>query len=245
MIIAQLSDIHADGSARSLDRLDAVVRWLQPLRPDAIIVSGDLAEEAHEECYPEVRRRLESLDAPYFVVPGNVDDHREMQRVFGDRFGWGEERPLNVSGLVGEGQLRVIGLDVTVAGAHHGDARPVLDWLGQELNSGGPPALIFQHQHPFLCGIDGKDRNICYGGDELARLIETASDPIVGLTCGHVHRPMFTRFANRPATMSPSVTRANQLRLDGRETSISDPPGLLIHHFASGRMVSHVVSVAQ
>lgn len=223
MIIAQLSDIHADGSDERLQRLDAVLSWLRPLRPDALIVSGDLAEAEHQRSYREVRQRLESVGAPFYVVPGNVDDHRLMLEAFGDRYGWTSERPLNVTGPVGE--LRVIGLDVTVAGAHHGDARPVLPWLAHELDAGGPPALIFQHQHPFLSGIDGKDRNKCHGGDELARVIEEAQGEVIGLTCGHVHRPMFTRFANRPATMAPSVARANRLRLDGRETEISDPPG--------------------
>lgn len=243
MILAQLSDIHADGSETRLHRLDAVLKWLEPLRPDGLIVSGDLAEAEHRRSYRAVRQRLESSGVPYFLVPGNVDDHPALLAVFGDRFGWTEERPLNVSGAIGA--LRVVGLDVTVAGAHHGDARPVLEWLAGELNSGGPPALVFQHQHPFLCGIDGKDRNICHGGDELAAVIEAAGDAVVGLTCGHVHRPMFTRFASRPATMAPSVTRANQLRLDGRESQISDPPGLLVHHFREGRLVSHVVMIDQ
>jgi 3',5'-cyclic-AMP phosphodiesterase len=242
MIIAQLSDIHADGSAEALQRLDAVLTWLRPLRPDAIIVSGDLAEAEYQRSYRDVRQRLDSAGAPFFVVPGNVDDHRLMLEAFRDRYGWTGERPLNVSGVVGA--LRVIGLDVTVAGAHHGDARPVLDWLARELNSGGPPTLIFQHQHPFLSGIDGKDRNKCHGSDELARVIEEAHDEVIALSCGHVHRPMFTRFANRPATMAPSVARANRLRLDGRDTDISDPPGLLIHHWSEGRLVGHAVAVS-
>lgn len=244
MIIAQLSDIHAEGSAEALQRLDRVLDWLRPLRPDALVVSGDLAEAEHQQSYRAVRERLESLDAPFFVVPGNVDNHRLMLAAFGDRFGWSEERPLNVSARLGGDALRVIGLDVTVAGVHHGDARPVLDWLASELNSGGPPALIFQHQHPFPTGIDGKDRNICLGGDELARVIEEAHDEVIALTCGHVHRPMFTRFANRSATMAPSVARANRLRIEGRESSISDPPGLLIHHYGAGHLVSHVVMVS-
>lgn len=244
MIIAQVSDIHADGSADALRRLDSVLDWLRPLRPDALIVSGDLAEAEHQRSYREVRQRLENTEVPFFVVPGNVDDHRLMLEAFAGRYGWTGERPLNVSAGLAGGALRVIGLDVTVAGAHHGDARPVLDWLASELNSGGPPALIFQHQHPFPSGIDGKDRNICHGGDELARVIEEADDTVIALTCGHVHRPMFTRFANRSATMAPSVAQANRLRLGGRETDISDPPGLLIHHLSAGRLVSHVVSVS-
>lgn len=241
MIIAQLSDIHAEGSGGPLERLDAVLEWLRPLEPDALIVSGDLAESDHEESYGKVRQRLEKAGAPYFVVPGNVDDHRAMLDAFGDRYDWRSERPLNVTGTVGD--LRLIGLDVTVGGAHHGDARPVLDWLTGALNSGGPPALIFQHQHPFRCGIDGKDRNMCLGSAELAQVIGSARDRVIGLTCGHVHRPMFTRFANLPATMAPSVARANRLRLDGHEADISDPPGLLIHHLSDDRLVSHVVMV--
>ena len=243
MIVAHLSDIDADGSGDRLDRLDRVLRWLRPMRPEAIIVSGDLAEADFGSSYEAVHDRLDATGAPFYVVPGNVDDHGAMRREFGQRFDWpADERALNCSGRVGE-RLRVIGLDVTVQGAHHGDVVPVLDWLAAELNAGGPPALIFQHQHPFRCGIDGKDQNMCRGADALVRVIDEAHDPVVALTCGHVHRPMFTRFAGRPATMCPSVTRANKLRLDGKEPEISDPPGLLLHHFQDERLTSHVVMV--
>jgi hypothetical protein len=54
---------------------------------------------------------------------------------------------------------------------------------------------------------------------------------------------MFTRFAGRQATMAPSVTLANRLRLDGKESAIVDPPGLLLHHYVDGRLVTHVVMV--
>ncbi len=242
MIVAQLSDIHADGSAGRLERLDQVLAWLKPLRPDAIIVSGDLAEREHAASYDAVANRLDDAGAPFYVVPGNVDDHAALSRVFGTAMNWDSRRPLNCVGRIGEA-LRVIGLDVTVAGAHHGDAAPVLDWLTGVLDEAAPPALIFQHQHPFLCGIDDKDRNICRNGDRLAEVIGKSRSPVLALTCGHVHRPMFTRFADRPASMAPSVTRANKLRLDGREPAISDPPGLLVHHVRDGRLVSHVVMV--
>lgn len=241
MIIAQLSDIHHDGSKGPLDRLDMVLRWLKPMQPDALIVSGDLVEADFSRGYRLVRDRLESLGAPVFAVPGNVDDHAEMRQGFGDRYGWTVDRPLHVVGRL-DG-VRIVGLDVTVEGAHHGDALPALDWLKAELAMDTTPTLIFQHQHPFMTGIDGKDRNVCFGGDALAAVIEGAGDTVIGLTCGHVHRPMFTTFAARQATMAPSVNRANRLRLDGRESDISDPPGLLLHHVRDGRLVTHVVSV--
>tara|TARA_R110002124_G_scaffold114535_63_gene269905 strand:+ start:15156 stop:15890 length:735 start_codon:yes stop_codon:yes gene_type:complete len=243
MIIAQLSDIHADGSERALRRLDRVLDWLGPMSADAIIVSGDLAEHAHAESYQAIRDRLEATGSPFYVVPGNVDDHHAMRQVFGDALGWMGGRPFNCSGWLGE-ELRVIGLDVTVNGADHGDAAPVLDWLAAELDRDGPPALIFQHQHPFFCGIDGKDRNNCRNQEALALVIGRSRNPVIGVTCGHVHRPMFTRFAGLPATMAPSVARANRLRLDNKTSDISEPPGLLLHHVQDTRLVSHVAMVA-
>lgn len=242
MIIAQLSDIHADGSGERLERLDRVLRWLKPMRPDAIIVSGDLAEVAHAQSYRAIHERLDGTGSPFYVVPGNVDDHGAMLREFGERFGWVSDRPLCSVGTIGE-QLRVIGLDVTVPGAHHGDATPVLDWLAAKLSEGGPPALLFMHQHPFFCGIDNKDNNKCGGEEALSLVIHRAADIVHGLTCGHVHRPMFTRFAGRPATMAPSVAKANRLVLDRKSPEIADPPGLLIHHIQDSRLVSHVVMV--
>ncbi|MCS6761330.1 MAG: hypothetical protein MO846_04580 [Candidatus Devosia symbiotica] len=91
---------------------------------------------------------------------GNVDAHFEMGRVFGAQMGWGDHCPLNYIGLIGD-RMWVIGLDVTVGGAQRSDAAPVLDWMATALGADGPPALIFQHQHPFLCDIDVKDRNNC------------------------------------------------------------------------------------
>jgi Icc protein len=80
MIVAQLSDIHADGSDERLNRLDRVLRWLKPMRPEAIIVSGDLAEVAHRESYRAVHDRLDAAGSPFYVVPGNVDEHGDMRR---------------------------------------------------------------------------------------------------------------------------------------------------------------------
>jgi Icc protein len=242
MIVAQISDIHADGSDRAMDRLDKVLDWLRPLRPDAVIVSGDLCEAAFEDEYQRVRKRLESIGAPYFVVPGNVDDHAQMRSEFGDRFHWVSDRPLNVAGVVDN--VRLIGLDVTVEGADHGDAAPVLDWLAEHLAASSMPTLVFQHQHPFPTAITGKDRNICLDGDRLAGVIEAAGSTVLGFTCGHVHRALFTSFAGRQATMAPSIKKANRLRLDDRDSEVVEPPGLLVHHIRDGRLVSHVVMVA-
>ena len=240
MIVAQISDIHASGT-ESLDRLEQAIAWLTHLRPDALIVSGDLAEPSDEGAYRQVLRRLERLGCPVHVVPGNVDDRDTMRVVFGEDGRWPAQGPLNCVAPVGQA-LRVIGLDVTVPGAHFGDAGPVLAWLEEQLNSGGAPAIVFMHQHPFFCGIEGKDRNNCRNAEALSLVVGRSRDGVLATTCGHVHRAMFTRFAALPATMCPSIARANRLRLGGAEPAIADPPGLLVHHVSEGRLVTHVVA---
>lgn len=237
MLVAHLSDIHIDGTS-SLARFDQVLRWVAELRPDAVAVSGDLANNTYPANYALVKARLDALGAPVLVVPGNVDSREAMREVFGGS----EDGPLNRSVNVGD-TLRLIGLDVIVPGAVHGDATPVLGWLEAELNSGGPPALIFLHQHPFDCGMDQYETIDCRNKEGLAAVIEGAHDTVLGIGCGHLHRPMFTRFAGVPAVLAPPVAKAGGLAAEGRKMPATDPPGLLVHHIKDGNLVTHVISV--
>lgn len=236
MLIAQLSDIHLDGVS-SLQRLDRVLHWVTELRPDAVAVSGDLANNEHVANYAVLKARLEALGAPVLVVPGNVDSREAMREVFGGP----AEGPLNT--VVTVGGTRLIGLDVIVPGAAHGDAAPVLGWLEAELNSVGAPALIFLHQHPFDCGMDQYETIDCRNKDGLAAVIEQASDTVLGISCGHLHRTMFTRFAGVPATLAPAIAPMGGLAAEGRKMPATDPPGLLVHHIKGKNLVTHVISV--
>jgi len=238
MLIAQLSDIHLDGVS-SLQRLDRVLRWVTALRPDAVAVSGDLANNEYAANYAVLKLRLEALGAPLLVVPGNVDSREAMREVFGGP----TEGPLNA--VVTVGGIRLVGLDVIVPGAAHGDAAPVLGWLEAELSSGGAPALIFLHQHPFDCGMDQYETIDCRNKGGLAAVIEQASDTVLGISCGHLHRPMFTRFAGVPATLAPAIASMGGLAADGRKLPATDPPGLLVHHIKGNSLVTHVISVGE
>ncbi len=236
MLIAQLSDIHLDGVS-SLQRLDRVLQWVAELRPDAVAVSGDLANNAHVANYAVLKARLEALGAPLLVVPGNVDSREAMREVFGGPAQGPLNRVIEVSGI------RLIGLDVIVPGAVHGDATPVVGWLEAALNSGGAPALLFLHQHPFDSGMDQYETIDCRNKEGLAAVIEAAKDTVLGISCGHLHRPMFTRFAGVPASLAPAVAPMGGLAADGRKMPASDPPGLLVHHLKGGHLVTHLISI--
>src|SRR5882757_8015920 len=72
MIIAHLSDLHIDGGTRAGERAKAVMAYLNGIRADVVVVTGDIADHGLLE---EYRRAAELLKhpAPVLVLPGNHD----------------------------------------------------------------------------------------------------------------------------------------------------------------------------
>ena len=64
MIIAQVSDIHAAPDNDNLQRLDRVLRWLDHLQPDLVVLSGDLTEGKWRNGYQQIADRLSQQAAP-------------------------------------------------------------------------------------------------------------------------------------------------------------------------------------
>jgi Icc protein len=239
MRIAQISDIHGKPGGKSLAALERALDWLKVVEPDALIVSGDVGNAPWEESYPIVAEMLSHVRYPMLVVPGNVDDRAALRENFRD-IGWADEGPLNVSRVVGE--VRLVGLDVTVPGQQHGDAAPVLDWLREQL-TGGEPVLLFMHQHPFRTGFSNVDKAPCQNAEALADVILQAMGRVLLLSTGHGHRTVFTQFAGVPAMMCPSLAKANVLSLGESEAPRTDAPGFALHVIEDGRAMSHVVTL--
>ena len=50
-----------------------MIEHVAQLKPDLVVVSGDLTQRARIEQFKEARRFLDSLPSPQIVVPGNHD----------------------------------------------------------------------------------------------------------------------------------------------------------------------------
>jgi Icc protein len=237
--IAQISDIHAKAGGKSLGALDRALEWLAVAQPDALIISGDVANPPWTDEYTLVAGALADVKCPILMVPGNKDDRAQMRAAF-PKVGWADAGPLNISRLVGE--VRLVGLDVQVPGEGYGDVTPVLDWLRDQL-SGGEPVLLFMHQHPFRTGFARVDKNLCRGGGGLEDAIFAGSARVLLLTAGHGHRTVFTQFAGVPAMMCPSLTKANVLEFGDDSAPLTDAPAFALHLVEDGRVMSHVVSL--
>jgi Calcineurin-like phosphoesterase len=70
--IAHLSDLHF-GSKNYKDVWKLTAQFLWEIKPDLLLVTGDLVDTPRRKLYEEVREKLDSLHIPYHVCAGNHD----------------------------------------------------------------------------------------------------------------------------------------------------------------------------
>lgn len=255
MFIAQLSDPHVrpygvlykgvvDSNALFAAAI-AHVNALEP-RPDLVLLTGDLVDEGAPNEYAMLRRLLRGLEIPALVIPGNHDSREAFAQAFADHSYLPRSGAMNY--VVGDrGPVRVVAVDVTVPGLHHGElgdaaARWLDDVLAAEPER---PTIVMLHQPPFECGIPYLDAYLCRSGDRLAA-IAARHRQIERIVCGHVHRHMQLRFGGTVLCTAPSTATAIALRLDpqAKPASFEEPPAILLHHWRppSG-LITHFVPV--
>ena len=138
-VIVHVSDTHLLAGNRPLGgRYDTAANLTATLaavertgvRPDAIVFTGDLTDLGEPEAYAALREAVEPvaarLGAPIVWVAGNHDERPALRAGLLDA----PPTPDPVTSVHDLGGLRLIALDSTVPGWHHGDLDLAqLDWL--------------------------------------------------------------------------------------------------------------------
>ncbi len=156
-LLVQLSDLHILPNGLLHDRVDTManLEWVLAAlvssgeRPDALILSGDLADGGQPAAYERLRRAVEPvaerLGATVVYVPGNHDDRDSFARHLLDRAG--SDGPIDqVAECDG---LRIIALDSTVVGRPHGELSDAqLHGLATRLERPAPKGTVLVVHHP-------------------------------------------------------------------------------------------------
>jgi 3',5'-cyclic-AMP phosphodiesterase len=246
-LLVQVSDFHigadwADGDP--VAKLAAAIESVRALRPqpDAVLVSGDLADNASDAEYELVRELLAPL-GPLYVLPGNHDDRRALHRHFGVPGGDGE--PVQYAADLGH--LRLIAIDTTRPGEDPGalDADR-LGWLDEELaRAPKTPTLLAMHHPPVLTGVPLWDELGLPAADRQALGEVIARHPQVRrIVAGHMHRTIIGELAGRAVLTVPSTYVQARLDFRSEEIELADEPaGFAVHAVLDGELVSHVQPV--
>jgi 3',5'-cyclic-AMP phosphodiesterase len=256
-ILGQISDLHIKAPGKlsyrvvdcavMLERcVEEVLRLAQ--RPHAIVFTGDLADFGRPEEYAHLRRLLEPLPMPYYLLPGNHDDRAALRAAFAEHAYLRQWQPY-IQYAIDDWPLRIVAIDTVIPGEGGGrldDQR--LAWLDRTLGAvPKKPTVVVMHHPPFETLIGHMDRVGLDGSEALARVI--ARHPQVErVLCGHLHRPIQYRFAGTIASTAPSPAHQVALDLSPRAPSHfkMEPPAFQLHAWRKGvGVVSHTAYIGE
>lgn len=242
MILAQLTDLHikeeGQRAYRKVDTsaaLEAALAHLQgqTTKPDLVLFTGDLADTGRATEYARLRAHLAALKTPFFLMPGNHDERKALRAAFPDHAYLGLEGD-PICYTVEQFPLRIIALDSLVPGQGGGALGAAqLQWLAERLaEQPNRPTLVAVHHPPFPTFIGHMDR-LGLADSEAFKDIIARHKQVERVISGHIHRPIFTRWAGSIASVAPSTAHqvALDLRADAPSAFMLEPAGYQLHHF--------------
>lgn len=193
--IVQMSSLHCGDLTFSEALMRSCVERVNALRPDIVVVAGDLTAAGYEWEYREALGWLERVDAPKVVVPGNHDSRNvgyvHFERLCGERFSR-QRFALDAERAerVGASGVTVVAVDSSepdLVDGHIG--REWYGWVREQYDEPDDLKLFVVHHHLVAVPGAGRELNVIVdAGDLLAVLTDIGVD--VALT-GHKRVPYF------------------------------------------------------
>ncbi len=213
--IAHLSDTHYLGGRRalygSIDTDRTLARALEQLErsgtnPSAIVITGDLADlgepDAYERLRDELQPAVDRMGSKIIWVMGNHDERGPFSSVL---FGGAaddvapQDRVHDVDGL------RIIALDSSVPGYHHGELTDEqLSWLEEVLTvPAAHGTLLALHHPPLPSPIEIMAIIELQEQQKLADVI--GGTDVRGILAGHLHYSTHGIFAGVPVSVASAT----------------------------------------
>jgi 3',5'-cyclic AMP phosphodiesterase CpdA len=253
-VIAHISDTHLLGGGRKLfSRVDVkknLTELLERLRAtgmtfDALVFTGDLADVAEPEAYRWIRGQVEpiaqELGARVIWVMGNHDEREPYARELFDEESDGSphDRVYDINGL------RIISLDSTVPGYHHGELEDSqLDWLTAELSTPAKHGTVLALHHPPIRSHNPLVRMIeLFRQDKLEKVLR-GSD-VRTILGGHLHYSTFGTFAGIPVAVASATCYTVDMGTskDSLMTAVDGGQSIQLVHVYDDTVVHTVVPV--
>jgi 3',5'-cyclic AMP phosphodiesterase CpdA len=243
VILAQLSDFHL--SSTNPERLERLARAIDQLLkldpcPDAVIVTGDVADKGEPAMYELAAEQLKRLPMPVFAVPGNRDWTEPFRLSLAPWCGMDETGFLNIAGEMGD--LRLLGLDSRRPGTQQGQfTQQSKAWLEARLNEQSDrPTAIFLHHPPFRTKLRNGTIGHQIQGIETLEEVVRKHPNVVQLLCGHLHRIYAVPVAGIIATSAPSVAYQGIVEHWHDAPDADIRPVSTLHYWHDGRLISRL-----
>ncbi len=188
--LVQLSDTHLRKEEEGVllgmntrQSLDAVLDlvFANHAAPDAVIASGDLAQDGSVEAYECFQKKMAAFSCPVYWFAGN-HDNRDVMQIVGARTN-------SLEKVIRIGRWQLIFLDSLVRGKVYGRlSDSELELLDRTLAaSAGIPTLVSFHHHPVDIGCRWLDTIGLKNRAELFAILDNYPHVKV-ILWGHVHQ---------------------------------------------------------
>jgi Icc protein len=254
-VIAHLSEPHflsggapLHGAARTVDNLRQALTQLErsERRIDALVFTGDLTDLGERDAYERLRDLVEPfaerLGAELIWVMGNHDERPEYARVLmrAEPSDEPQDRVIDLDGL------RLIVLDTSVPGYHHGDLSDAqLEWLADRLSEPAPRGtLLAMHHPPIPVVIEAMATLELLDQQRLEDVIRGTD--VRGILAGHLHYATSSMFAGVPVSVASASCYT--LSLTARDRLLSGLNGgqaFNLVHVYDDRVVHSVVPIGE
>jgi Icc protein len=231
---------HVDTEARLQAALTRLGR-LDPA-PQALVFTGDLADKAEPKAYLRLRELVEpaaeSIGAQVIWVMGNHDERAAYSKqLFDVDSDAPQDRVHDVAGL------RVVSLDSTVPGWHHGElSEAQLEWLTDVLATPAPHGTVLALHHPPIPVPMMRIAELIELRDQQPLAEVVAGSDIRAIVGGHFHFTSHSMFAGIPVSVASATCYSSELAPDDRLLSAVDAHQTfnMLHVYAD-RVVHSVV----
>ena len=208
--LLHVSDTHFVGDGMLYGAVDVEAHLAELLgqfevnhaRPEAIVITGDMADSGDPAAYRRLRGIVEPialrLGARVIWVMGNHDSRAAVRVCLLDE----EPSVEPIDQVHWLGGLRVIALDTSVPGRHHGDVTEAqLDWLTAELATPAPEGTVLAMHHPPVPSV--LDLAVLVELQHQQRLAAVlAGTDVRAILAGHLHYSTSATFAGIPVSVA-------------------------------------------
>jgi 3',5'-cyclic AMP phosphodiesterase CpdA len=202
--IAHISDPHVGSPYFVPNLMNRVIAELNELKPDAVVVTGDLTAEGFRQEYKSWVAYADRIEAPLHTIPGNHDSRNVGYLHFEDLIGprtWS----VDVQGV------RIVGMDSSEPDQNEGKVgRGHYDWIRGEFDAPADLKVFAIHHHLLPIPGTGRERStVMDAGDLLEVLIHAGAQVVLS---GHKHVPYVWRLETMYIANAGTVS---SLRLRG------------------------------
>jgi 3',5'-cyclic AMP phosphodiesterase CpdA len=182
-------------------------------RPEAVIFTGDLADQGDPDAYAKLRAIVEpaceDMGAKVIWAMGNHDNRANFRTGLLDEPA--NDAPVDRSYFING--LRVITLDTSVPGYHHGElSQAQLEWLARELETPAPDGTILALHHPPVPSV--LDLAVLVELRDQAKLEAVVRNSDVRtILAGHLHYSTTASFGGIPVSVASATCYTQDLNV--------------------------------